>query len=79
MNLRQYLDDNRGAAQRLARQLSVTPQSVWGWSSSKQRVPAERVLQIWELTDKAVHPSEMRPDIYPVEKIRIFIQEEEGV
>ena len=69
MELRDYLKTNRGAANRLAKALSVTPQSIWGWSSS-HRIPAERVLQLWELTDKIVHPSEMRPDIYPPEKIR---------
>ena len=76
MELRKYLKKNRGAANQLARAMSVTPQSIWGWCSV-HRIPAERVLQIWELTGRIVHPYEMRPDIYPPEKIK-FSREAEA-
>lgn len=65
--LRKYLKQHRGEAARFARELGVSPQSVWTWSTT--RVPANRVLELWMLTGKTIHPSDMRPDLYPPGKI----------
>ena len=45
----------------LARQLGVSPQAVSAWRA-RGRVPAERVLQIEQLTGVSRHA--LRPDIY---------------
>ncbi len=48
----------------LARKLGVSPQAVSAWRA-RGRVPAERVLQIEQLTGVSRHM--LRPDIYPLE------------
>jgi DNA-binding transcriptional regulator YdaS (Cro superfamily) len=51
-----------GSQARLAKTLRVSAMAVSQW---KDRIPAERVLDIYRATDGKVTPYEMRPDIYP--------------
>lgn len=51
-----------GSQSALARLLKVAPQSVHGWVA-RGYPPAERVLQIEEVTGVSRH--ELRPDLYP--------------
>jgi len=51
-----------GSQAQLAKTLRVSAMAVSQW---KGRIPAERVLQIYRVTDGRVTPHEMRPDIYP--------------
>lgn len=53
-----------GGFAELGRQLGITPQAVGNWHM-RGRVPAERVLQIEQLTGVSRHS--LRPDIYPIE------------
>ena len=72
MNLKTYLHKNRGSTTKIAEQLEVTPQCVRFWSLT--HVPAARVLSVYLATDRQVHPSEMRPDLYPLHMVK-FIED----
>ncbi len=76
MKLKKYLKSNRGMGAKLARNLSVTQQSLRYWSDDS--VPAERVIPIYFATNKKVHPFEMRPDIYPPDLIKFKDDGQEG-
>lgn len=52
-----------GGQTKFAEQIGVTVQAIRKWLDN--RVPAERVLQIYKSTGGAVTPHQMRPDIYP--------------
>lgn len=52
-----------GGPTALGSALGVAPQSFYVW----RQVPAERVLKMAEVT--GMHPSEIRPDLYPAEGI----------
>ena len=67
MDLKTYLRQKNGSVQLIADAFGVTTQAVYGWC--KLRIPAERVLGIFQITDGAVTPSEMRPDIYPNDEV----------
>lgn len=47
-----------------ALRLGVSPQVVAMWKK-RDRVPAERVLDVERVTEGKVTRSELRPDIYP--------------
>jgi DNA-binding transcriptional regulator YdaS (Cro superfamily) len=49
----------RGTISRIAAAAGVTPSAVSQW----QKVPAERVLSVAEITGLAPH--ELRPDVFP--------------
>lgn len=51
-----------GSKSALARRLGVKVQSIQQW----HRIPAERVLQVEEITGIPRH--ELRPDLYPLER-----------
>ena len=53
--------DQLGGRTRLADALGVTPQAVGRWLSGLDKVPAERAVQIEELT--GVRCEVMRPDV----------------
>lgn len=57
--LKKFLKDERGRANMLADQLSISPSAISQWN----RVPAERVLEIEHITGLPRH--ELRPDLYP--------------
>ncbi|HEJ7270071.1 TPA: helix-turn-helix domain-containing protein [Serratia marcescens] len=53
-----------GTASNLAALLGIKPMSVSRWKTRyKGAVPADRVLQIYNVT--GVTPHELRPDLYP--------------
>lgn len=52
-----------GGAAGLSRLIGVTSQAISQW----RRVPAERVIQVERAT--GVHRSELRPDLYPRERV----------
>jgi len=55
--------DSYGGAAALARRMDISRNAIWQWRK-KDRVPAERVLDLEKLTGVSRH--EIRPDIYPV-------------
>ena len=62
MQLREYIDAQRGRAAELARVLRITPTLIAQWSSTRQ-VPAERCPSIEKATSGAVRCEELRPDV----------------
>ncbi len=46
----------------LARRCGVSPQAASKW---RNRIPAERVLQVERATDGEVSRHDLRPDLYP--------------
>lgn len=60
--LRAHLKATRGASMALARNLKISPVAVTRW---KQRVPAERVLDVERAT--GISRTVLRPDLYPAE------------
>lgn len=63
MDLKTYVDAERGNAARLACELSVSPVMVSQWASGTKAVPAERCPVIERATSGAVRCEELRPDV----------------
>lgn len=57
--LQKFLKAERGRANALADRLTISPSAISQWN----RVPAERVLEIEQITGVPRH--ELRPDLYP--------------
>lgn len=54
------MDAERGRGSDLARALGVTPGAIWQWA--EERVPAERIFRVSELTGIPIQ--ELRPDLF---------------
>ncbi len=61
MDLKTYLDGERGRAARLAKDMEVTPVTVHGWANG--RIPADRCPEIERLTKGMVPCEHQRPDV----------------
>jgi len=61
MDLKTYLNEERGRASRLAAAMGVTQVTVHGWAN--ERVPADRCPSIEAYTGAAVRCEDMRPDV----------------
>ena len=59
----QEIIEHNGGAKHLAEKMGVSPMAVSLWRS--KGVPAQRVIQLCELSDGTVIPHDLRPDIYP--------------
>lgn len=62
MNLRSFVDQHGQTG--AARLLGVSQGLVWQWLNGKQRVTAERAIEIEEKTGGAVTKHELRPDLF---------------
>lgn len=62
MSLNEYLQTTTNAE--LARRLGVTPAMVAHWLHGRNRITAERALQIEQVTDGMVTAAELRPDVF---------------
>ena len=66
-----------GGQAKFARALSehtgrkLAQQNVWNWLNRDVRIPGEWCVAVEELTKRAVHRFELRPDIFPVPARRI--------
>ena len=58
-----------GSQAELARRIGVTPMTVSQWKTRKS-IPPQYVLLIEAATAYQVSRHELRPDIYPVERIK---------
>lgn len=54
--------EKAGGAKKIAQALEISHQAVSKWP---YRLPAERVLDLERLCDRAVTRHELRPDLYP--------------
>lgn len=63
MNLRTYLNQQRGRAAALGRALDVAPVLISQWANNSRPTPAERCPAIEKATDGAVTCEELRPDV----------------
>lgn len=59
-----------GSQAELARQLGIGVAAVTHWKR-RGRIPAGRVLAIERITKGQVTRHEMRPDLYPVERVSL--------
>lgn len=63
MNLRTYIDQQRGRATALGRALEVAPVLISQWANNTRPIPAERCPAIDKATGGAVTCEELRPDV----------------
>lgn len=63
MNLRTYIDQQRGQASALGRAIGVTPVLISQWANGHRPVPAERCPEIEKATSGEVTCEELRPDV----------------
>ena len=63
MNLRTYIDQQRGQASALGRAIGVTPVLISQWANGHRPVPAERCPAIEKATSGEVTCEELRPDV----------------
>lgn len=63
MKLKKYVNSSRGISAYLAKQLGVSPVMVSQWANGVKQVPAERCIEIEDLTDGKVTCEELRPDL----------------
>lgn len=64
MTLDEYVSQERGLQNQLARLLKISPVLISQWAGGSRRVPAERCLPIEEATNGAVTRYELRPDVF---------------
>ena len=62
MDLKTYVDQERGRQTSLANAIQAQPQLVWQWANVRQ-VPEDRCAAIERATDGAVTVEELRPDL----------------
>lgn len=55
-----------GGQSALARHLGITHQAVQSWCS-RNKIPAERVIQVEQIINGKITRHELRPDLYPIE------------
>lgn len=58
-----------GSQSRLATALNLKPMAISQWKR-RGRIPVEHVLAIEQLTGGQVTRHEMRPDLYPIERVQ---------
>lgn len=58
-----------GGQAALAALLKTNPQNVWNWLNRDERVPAEQAIPIEAATGGKVSRHEIRPDLYPKERM----------
>ncbi len=63
MDLKTYVDAERGRASKLAAAIGIDPVLISYWANGVRQVPAERCLTIQQATDGRVTCKEMRPDL----------------
>jgi len=63
MNLRTYIDQQRGRAAALGRALEVAPVLISQWANNTRPIPAERCPEIERATGGAVICEDLRPDV----------------
>ncbi|OVZ64195.1 transcriptional regulator [Pigmentiphaga sp. NML080357] len=63
MNLKTYIDKQRGRAASLGRAIGVTPVLVSQWANGRRPIPAERCPAIEKATSGEVTCEELRPDV----------------
>ena len=63
MELKAYIDQERGKASRLASSIRVNSVLISQWASGVRQVPAERCPSIERATNGAVTCEELRPDV----------------
>ena len=63
MNLKTYVDKQRGRAASLGRAIGVTPVLVSQWANGRRPIPAERCPAIEKATSGEVTCEELRPDV----------------
>lgn len=63
MNLRTYIDQQRGQASALGRAIGVTPVLISQWANGRRPIPAERCPAIEKATSGEVTCEELRPDV----------------
>ena len=63
MNLRTYIDQQRGQASALGRAIGVTPVLISQWANGHRPIPAERCPAIEKATSGEVTCEELRPDV----------------
>jgi DNA-binding transcriptional regulator YdaS (Cro superfamily) len=59
-----------GTQAELARRVGVVPMAVTQWKRHR-RIPADKVLLVEKATGGQVTRHEMRPDLYPVERVPV--------
>jgi DNA-binding transcriptional regulator YdaS (Cro superfamily) len=64
MNLDRYLSTQSLSQQEFADRLGVTQGMVWQWVRGRQRITAERALQIEKATAGLVSKHDLRPDVF---------------
>lgn len=72
MDLKTYLQQSDVTQAELARHMgrfgrTVTQGAISQWA--RGRVPAERVIQLWKASGGRVLPEDVRPDLYPKDRV----------
>lgn len=62
MDLKTYVDQERGRQTLIAQAVNAQPQLVWQWANVRP-VPADRCADVELATDGAVTCEELRPDL----------------
>ncbi|MCL2076322.1 MAG: helix-turn-helix domain-containing protein [Betaproteobacteria bacterium] len=63
MNLKAFINQQRGSAASLSRELGINPVLISYWSSGSRPVPAERCPSIERATGGLVRCEDLRPDV----------------
>lgn len=61
-----------GSQAKLAERIGVSPMCISMWKKRGQ-VPAARVIQVERATGGQVTRYEIRPDLYPIERVQLVV------
>lgn len=64
MDIRDYLKKHDLSQDDFAKSIGVTQGLVWQWLEGRQRITAERALEIEEKTKGEITREELRPDLF---------------
>lgn len=66
--LKTYLETNNITQKQFAKMLGIESQGAISQWFTKNKIPAERVLQIEKATENKVTRHDLRPDLYPLDE-----------
>ena len=65
MDIRAYLEKHELSQDKFAKQIGVTQGLVWQWIEGRQRITAERAIEIEAKTAGEIQRHDLRPDLFP--------------
>ena len=64
MLISEFIESKKLTQQQFAGMVGVSQGLIWQWINGRQKVTAERAIQIERATDGAINRHDLRPDLF---------------